>query len=333
MQQTDTDRGFRIRYGKNARGITWRRSSANLVTRVVPVAKGEDGSDLYLPEMWIDSPLISAYPVILMERLSVKGQVGKAKGDDQAGTWTESDLLDEMRAKAEERFTVDHADEIVQEVTVQFEQLGDTAEYAGLKELETVLLYDTVTAEDPRIGLQRQLYVSELEFDIIRKKVVGVKLSNVAEIMRSVTGYNVQNNSISSVKLTDEAKQEIITEAQDGVEEIAKGAEIVVIDSLTSTSGTSALSANQGKVLKGLIDKLLDTKDATNLNDITETCITYATSTTQNAPTSSCFVLTMVRSTGATVQFALRAASNAAYYRRKSSGTWDGWQKFTISAV
>ena len=41
------------------------------------------------------------------------------------------------------------------------------------------------------------------------------------------------------------------------------GAIPAVIDNLTSTSTTSALSANQGKVLKSMVDALLDVKTAT----------------------------------------------------------------------
>ena len=261
MTKSQVDRGFKIQYGKNVRGINWKKSSSALVTRVVPVAKAEDGSDLYLPEKWVDSSLINDYPVVMMEQLAVKGQVGKDKGTGDGSTWTESDLLDEMRTKAGERFSVDHADQIVQEVTVQFEQLGDTAEYEFMKDLEKVLLYDTVTAQDDRIGLSMQLLVTELEFDIIRKKVTGIKLSNIdSSGSRNVTGYNVQNNSIGSVKLTDEAKQEIAQQALNQVPDLVSTAQgpgnsVNVIDSLTSSSTTDALSANQGKVLKDYVDQ------------------------------------------------------------------------------
>jgi phage-related protein len=222
MARTNTDRGFRIRYGVNANGINWKKSSAGLVTRVVPVAKAEDGSDLYLPEMWVDSPLISQYPVIIMERLSVKGQVGKEKETKDGSSWTLSDLLDEMRDKAGERFSVDHADRITEEVTVQFAELSRTAEYACLKGLESVLLYDSVTAVDERIGLNVSMYVTEIEYDAVKEKITGIKLSNVInKVKRSVTGFNVNNNSISSEKLMDGVLDEVVQKAIDAMPEYA----------------------------------------------------------------------------------------------------------------
>ena len=123
LKKKDTDRGFRLTYGKNVMGISWARKSDNLITRIVPVAKAKGGEDLYLPEKWIDSALINDYPIIRMERLSVSGQVDKAKSADDDTVWTETDLLDEMRDKAEEQYTNKKVDQIVEEITIDFEML------------------------------------------------------------------------------------------------------------------------------------------------------------------------------------------------------------------
>lgn len=222
MTKTDTDRGFRIKYRKNMLGVNWAEDSSGLVTRVIPVAKDANGDDLFLPETWIDSEYIGDYPVIKMEQLTVKGQVGKDKGTGNGSTWTESDLLDEMRTKAEERFSVDKADQVSVTVTVDFEQLGDTEEYKALKGLESVLLYDTVTVENEEIGLSVQLYVSELEWDAIRKKVTALKLVNTTDYKKgSVTGYNVQSKSISSDKLMDDVAGNILEQVVDIIPEYA----------------------------------------------------------------------------------------------------------------
>lgn len=216
MKKTETDRGFQIRYGKNARGINWKRSSSNLITRVVPVAKAEGGEDLYLPEKWVDSTHINDYPVILMERLKVDGQVGKDTGKGDDSTWTEADLLAQMRTKAGERFSVDHVDEIAVEVTVQLESLEDTAEYAYIQGLQHALLYDTVKVIDYGMGLNISLYVTEIEYDIVREKVSGLKLANTMRYTggRTVTGYNVMNNSIGRDKLTDDVYGDIMNQVR-----------------------------------------------------------------------------------------------------------------------
>ena len=222
MTQENTDRGFRIRYRKNMLGVNLAKDSSGIITRVVPVAKDEKGESLYLPEKWVDSDDIGDWPVIRMEQLTVQGQVGKDKGTGDGSTWTESDLLDEMRAKAEERFSVDHADQVSVELTVDFEQLGDTDEYKLMKGLEKVLLYDTVTVIDEEISVETQLLVSEIEWDAIRQKVIALKLVNAMGYNRAnVTGYNVQNKSISSVKLADDVTGDIINQVRDMIPEYA----------------------------------------------------------------------------------------------------------------
>lgn len=222
LQKTNTNRGFSIRYRKNLLGVSWARKSDGLITRVVPVAKDEKGEALYLPEKWIDSDYINDYPVIRMERLSMKEQVGKDKGTGDGSTWTLSDLYDEMRAKAAERFTVDKVDRIVDEVTVDFEQLGDTDEHAALKGFEKVLLYDAVTVIHEDIGLNMVMTVNELEWDAIRQKITSVKVSNVGNRAgRSVTGYNVQNKSIGWQKLTDDVGDDILNQVRDIIPEYA----------------------------------------------------------------------------------------------------------------
>jgi len=218
IERTSEDPVMVIRYGKNVNGIIWKVNSSGLVTRVVPVAKDEKGDDLYLPELYVDSDYISNYPVIYMETLNVKGQVGKDDGTGTDTDWTEEALLDEMREKAEERFTVDKKDIPVTDVTVQLEQLGDTAEYAWMKGLQNVVLYDIVTVEDSDIGLDIDMTVQEIEYDCVAQRITGVKLSNnIYGENRTVAGYNIINGSLTENKLAGGVKDNIISDAVDQV--------------------------------------------------------------------------------------------------------------------
>ena len=259
MENTETDRGLHIRYGANVNGITWKRKTDGLVTRVIPKAKKEDGSDLFLPERWIDSEHILEYQTIYMEYLSVNGQVGKDDGTNTDTKWTEEALLDEMRQKALDRFEVDEADVPVTEITVQFEPLERSEEFKHLRGLRTVNLYDTVNVEDPEIGLEAEVQVSEIEFNIILKKISGLKLSNVtSSVTRTVTGYNITNGSIGSEKLKDDVLNTTLDTAADNAAAIVEDIDVPIIDNLNSTSTTAALSANQGKILNEKKAELAD---------------------------------------------------------------------------
>ena len=217
MNKTNTDRGFRIRYRANMRGVQWKKDSTKLKTRIVPVAKDEDGNDFNLdPVKWVDSSHINDYEAIYMERIKVNGQVGKDDGTETDTTWTEETLRAEMEKQAQSLFDVDHADVPSDEVTVAFEMLGETAEYAWMKDLQSVLLYDTVIIIDEVTGLSASVTVDELEFDIVKEKITALKLTNYkAYHVKNVGGFNVLDNSISGDKLTDEAGDGLVEKAVD----------------------------------------------------------------------------------------------------------------------
>ena len=214
MKNDLTDRGIRLVYGTNLRGVNWKRNTDKRINRVMPVAKAADGSDLYLPEQWIDSDDISNQPVIKMERLKVDGQVGKDDGTGTETNWTEEDLLDHMREKAEERFTVDHADAQVVELTVNFTLLGETEEYKEYRGLEKVYMYDLIRVVDPRVGMNIQLQVSHVEWDCILERYNSIKVGNVYDYGgRTVFGYNIGSDAIEYEKISTETIRRIISEA------------------------------------------------------------------------------------------------------------------------
>ena len=242
MEKENTDQGFRIRYGNNLLGVNWKISSDQLITRIVPVAKDEDGSDLYLMDeeeedpdydyIWIDSQYINNYPVIRMERLKVDGQVGKDDGTETDTVWTKEDLRAEMEKEAEARFSVDKVDQLKHEITIDFVRLGDTEEYKQFKDLQKVRLYDTVIAVDPRIDLSVSVQVVEIEFDAVNERVTAMKLSNIeAYNLRNTAGFNVLNNSITGDKLTDEAARDIVGSVKEDA--------IAEAESYTNSTATS----------------------------------------------------------------------------------------------
>ena len=217
MNRTNTDRGFRIRYRANMRGVQWKTDSTKLKTRIVPVAKAEDGSNFYLyPTRWIDSSHINDYETVYMDRIKVNGQVGKDDGSETDTTWTISTLRAEMEKQARARFEIDKCDKGLEEITVDFEMLGDTAEYPWLKNLQSILLYDTVVAINEQTNTSVSVTVSELEYDIVKEKVTGAKMTNVKRYnVKNVNGFMVLDNTITGDKLTDEAGDALMGNAVD----------------------------------------------------------------------------------------------------------------------
>lgn len=201
-RNTAADRGVVLRYGSNLRGIRWKRSNdKNFYNRIMPVAQKANGDPLFLPDVWVDSPIMDTYRVVHTEYLKVDGKVG---GDDgQGGTWTEAALLEHMQEVAERRFSVDNVDKISVELDVDFTLVGDTEEYRQYKGLQKLFLYDNVKVRDPFHGIEYQLQVASYEWDAINLRYTKMKLASVFDYGgRNVSGYNIVDGAIRPAKLS-----------------------------------------------------------------------------------------------------------------------------------
>jgi len=199
LENEATDRGFSLTYGVNLRGVTWKSDTQKVVTRIIPIAKQADDSDLLLPEVNVDSIYIDSYPTPLAQSMSIDGKVG---GDDgQGGTWTEQTLLQYMRDQARSQFDTG-CDLPTEDITVEFQMLGDTVEYAQYKKLEKLYLYDTVTVLHPEIGLNRKLQVSETRWDAIRETFEAITLSSSLEYNGiTIAGFQIASGTLTAKNL------------------------------------------------------------------------------------------------------------------------------------
>jgi len=210
-KNTDTDRGVRLRYGADLRGVTWKRTSDRLINRVMPEAQKANGEALHLPEVWIDSPSRETYPVINTEHLKINGKVGGDDGD--GGTWTEETLLEHMREQSERRFSVDNADKVSVELSVDFTLLGDTQEYRQYAGLQKLFLYDQVSVIDPVAGIDARIQVASYEWDAIRQRYSKMTLASVFDYGgRDVSTYNLRPACVNYDKLSSEAISRIKAE-------------------------------------------------------------------------------------------------------------------------
>lgn len=214
MQNDIEDRGFRVKYGHNMKGVRWDRDADSVINRIMPVAKAADGSELYLPEKWIDSPYIENQPVIKAKRLDIKGQVGKDDGSGTGTNWTEEALLEEMRTKAAEEFSVKHVDAEKVKLSLDFQMMGDTEEYRQYKGLEEVAMYDQIGVQMPKMKLDLQLQVSRIRYDCIRRRYLGIEVGDVFGYNgTTVAGYEIGTGAIDYENISQATVERIIREA------------------------------------------------------------------------------------------------------------------------
>lgn len=199
---------FEAVYGVNIRGVSWKGSTENLVTRIYPRAKAADNTDLFLPEMYIESARSAAYPI--MELLPVDLRVGETitETDGTEVTLTEQEVFTRMRAAAQARFDVDKCDEPTVELRLDFIRLGDTAEFAQYRDSENISPYDWITVRHGPLGIDVRIQMTGYEWDAILCRYNKATFGDVRYTGgRSVTEWQLQSGSVTRRALNEDLKK------------------------------------------------------------------------------------------------------------------------------
>lgn len=253
-----------LEYGANLTGVQWGRNVENVITRIVPRSHLANDGWLYLDEVYVDSEHINDYPFHRIETMDCGYTVGqeREKPDGTKAKWTEDEVKEQMRQDARDRFTKQHVDSVTISLSVEFLLLGDSEEYKQFRGLQRLNLYDLVTVDARRSGIIHMAQVTEYEYDCILGRYNSVKVGTVNKFSRRRGGR------LSYGSYTPELAA-LITSAgvdmSDGNDEGYKpnGGAVdpimtPVIDDLTHTDTTKALSANMGKYLN---DNKIDTSE------------------------------------------------------------------------
>ena len=272
--------GITIERGVNMSGVTWNYNTESSISRVVPRCRNGDDEYLYLEhggtwtdpssliddnwqqndDIYVESASAASFPKQKIEVLDCNFSVGETYtpvGETTETKRTEQSCREEMLKKAKERFTVDNCDAPEITLTVEFVLLGDTEEYSQYRNLQRVNLYDKVTVKSELIESTAQ--VTEYEFNCLTKRYNSITVGNVSSFKKRIPGCRVVNESITYAKLSPDLVNRIRTmngssssdSGSSGTSPTGGSVSLVteVIDSLTSTSTESALSANQGRIL------------------------------------------------------------------------------------
>ena len=192
------DHNIRLEYGRNLTGVELKVSEDNVATRIVPVGEKKNGDPLYLSndidKRYIDSDYIDAFGIPHVYELKCENcKVGdKEEGDKEV---TEAIAKARMRDQAN-AFLESGCDIPKIEMSVEFVDLGTTAEYAHYKELESVYLFDYVTVSHPKYVYKTQdgeivplimtARVVEVEWDVLKDRMKSVKIGDVTESLASM---------------------------------------------------------------------------------------------------------------------------------------------------
>ncbi|ARX68748.1 phage tail spike protein [Bacillus thuringiensis] len=179
------DRGVVIRHKKDLLGYEGNVDWKSPITRIMP--QGFDG--LFLPEKYVDSPLINKYPhpkIKVVEFKHIKAAIGENVDDEDAVPLEEAYRL--LRQAAKDMFAIQKVDQPKANYNVKFQELSQTEEYKDYKHLQSVYMADTVTVEHQEDGIDIKAKVIAYKYDPIKKEYLDITIGNFKESFTDVSG-------------------------------------------------------------------------------------------------------------------------------------------------
>jgi phage minor structural protein len=143
LNRRGNDKGYKIKYRKNLTGLDFTIDNSNIVTKIMP--QGYNG--LFLPEKYIDSPLINNYPHKKVKVIEFSNVKVKENADDEEGYATKEEAYEELRRLCGLKYLEENIDKPTVNLKVDFVDLSQTTEYQNYSFLESVSMGDTVTVE------------------------------------------------------------------------------------------------------------------------------------------------------------------------------------------
>lgn len=177
LDSAGMNRGVRIEYRKNMLGVECQVNTDSVVTRVYPMGQTAKGKPLGMggDTPWVDSPKIGDYPTPHIYVLD-KGSEIKAKSTSGADV---NSARNRLKQAAQAYFSDNPGiDEPEISLSVDFVSLGDTAEYAQYRNLESVHLYDTVRIRHMPLNIDVLAQVNKIEFDCLTGRMKGIELGS-----------------------------------------------------------------------------------------------------------------------------------------------------------
>ena len=192
--------GVSIRRGKQLSSVKATVSMDDVVTRIIPCGKNAKDENLFIDEIYVDSPYINDYPSPLVKKIDYDVKVVDKDADNVKTFKKESEAKAKLKELAQADFDAG-CDAVEYGLTVDFVPLENTAEYAAYKGLQTLFLGDTARVIDSVVGVDATVRMTGYEWNALNKQYSKVTLGEVESCERTVSGSSISSGSISGSKL------------------------------------------------------------------------------------------------------------------------------------
>ena len=199
VKRVGNDTDVSIREKKNLTGISYDVDETDVVTRIMPTGEDADGNILYLPELYLDSPDLSAYTHPKWIHLPVSEAKEVTDGDEPK---SKAQCYDEMRKAAQAEFDAG-CDLPTVTLKVDFINCSNAEEYKQYAALTNIFLGDSVRVIACRVGVEVSMRMTQYTYDCLTKKYTSVTLGTAADTLEGsmISSRQLPSGVISGSKL------------------------------------------------------------------------------------------------------------------------------------
>ena len=206
------DNGVVIRYGKNMTDLEQERNLATLYTGIYPYWQGSDGK------------IVTCSP----EVVPVDGTFGYTKilTLDASAEFQDEPTPEQLKAYTEQYIKSNDVGKPRVSITVSHEMLEQTDEYSGLSLLERCSVFDTVTVQFEKLGVNVKAKIASADTDVLLERYISLKVGSVrSNIADTIAGQQTELEKVPNTSDV-QAIADRITQALLG----AKGGSIRLLD-------------------------------------------------------------------------------------------------------
>lgn len=189
-----SDKGVKIRYGKNLIDLTQEENIENTITGIYPVWKSE-GTVVELPEKVVHASNAGNYPYF------------RTIVHDFSSDFDQMPTEEELREMANLYIQNENIGVPEVSLTVNFVNLSETEEYKDILALQTVNLGDLVTVQFPALDVNVKQKVSKTEYDVLNERYTSITIGNLEK--KIDTTLEDQMNTLSQKVSEEEAQNKV----------------------------------------------------------------------------------------------------------------------------
>lgn len=248
--QYGENRGIVVKYAKDITGLEVKCDLSTVRTRIMP--EGYNG--FFLPEKYVDSPLINNYvhPKIAEYDFSDVKVKGYYDGTDEDVTIIDNtgDGYKKLRELSKKLFDEQHIDIPETTVSMSLMDLKKTSEYKDLAVLVTIYPFDTITIRHKPLGIDIKVQMSYWQYDSLEDEYITMEFGNSKSNIASTT------NAINSIADTLNKEQvNLLTQAKEKATSLIDSGlggyvvktrdELLIMDTADKTTATKVWRFNK----------------------------------------------------------------------------------------